>query len=69
MVYTVIKSEQMFGFSQKVGIGWLASLGIYDIIRERKARKKIASQGDMLVFGLGKRKGWDKRKQKKKNNK
>ncbi len=31
----------MFGFSQKVGIGWLVSLGIYDIIRERKARKKL----------------------------
>ncbi len=36
-VYNSFKSEQMFGFSKKVGIGWLASLGIYDIMRGQAA--------------------------------
>lgn len=49
MIYTILKSEQMFGFSQKVGTGWLAVLEIYAIMRERTAKKEI------VFWGLGQR--------------
>ena len=36
-MYTILKDEQMFGFCKKVGIGWLAGLEIYDIMRGQTA--------------------------------
>lgn len=37
------KANKCSDFIKKVGVGWLAVLQIYDIMREQTARKAIAS--------------------------